>query len=416
MAEIFVAQASDQRDPVVVKVITRERATEAEFIQMFLDEARLVATLNHPNIARLIEVGKDGQVYFLAMELVRGETVRAILEKSARARSPVPHGVVLGIVAKVAQALHHAHERKGANGAPLDIVHRDVTPSNVMVSHDGVVKLLDFGVARAKGRSQETVSGTVKGKFAYMAPEQCHGKRVDRRADVFSLGILLYELSTLRRAFRAESDYETLQKIIGGDIAPPSSLVKDFPPVLEQLIQRAMALDPDARFQTAAAFGEAVEEVAAELGGIAGQRELRAFMAERFPDGAVDAGPIVETVEPAIPRTRTPSQPQSGPVPSFFPSLVPAPPREQRITGDQAALSAPVQKTMLGHLAPASIPSPMPQPTPFATAPPLMPGPAAPVSLPAAPEPDRGLPWALPVALVAIAVVTIAVIAAILLS
>lgn len=244
---------------------------------------------------------------------------------------------------------------------------------------------------------------------------------------MFSLGILLYELSTLRRAFRAESDYETLQKIIGGDIAPPSSLVKDFPPVLEQLIQRAMALDPDARFQTAAAFGEAVEQVAAELGGIAGQRELRAFMAERFPDGVVEAGPIVETVERAIPRTRTSSQPPSGAVPSFFPSLVPAPPREQRITGDQAVLPpqptplpgqgpAPVQKTMLGHLAPAGIPSPMPQPSPLATAPPQMPAPAAPVSLPPAPEPDRGLPWALPVALVAIAVVTLAVIAAILLS
>ena len=330
MAEIFVAQAADQREPVVVKVITRERAAEAEFIQMFLDEARLVATLNHPNIARLIEVGKDGQVYFLAMELVRGETVRAILEKSARARNPVPHGVVLGIVAKVAQALHHAHERKGSNGAPLDIVHRDVTPSNVMVSHDGVVKLLDFGVARAKGRAQETVSGTVKGKFAYMAPEQCQGKRVDRRADVFSLGILLYELSTLRRAFRAESDYETLQKIMAGNIATPSSLVPGFPPALEALIQRAMALDPADRFQTAAEFGEAAERLAAELGGLAGPRELRAFMAERFPEGAAAAGPAAEVVEPAIPRTFTPSQPQSGSVPSFFPSLVPAPPRGMR--------------------------------------------------------------------------------------
>jgi serine/threonine-protein kinase len=429
MAEIFLATAPDQRDPVVVKVITRERATDEKFIQMFLDEARLVATLNHPNIARLLEVGKDGQVYFLAMELVRGETVRAILEKSARGKRPVPHGVVLGIAAKVAQALHHAHERKGSNGASLDIVHRDVTPANVMLGHDGVVKLLDFGVARAKGRSMETSSGTVKGKFAYMAPEQCQGKKVDRRADVFSVGILLYELSTLRRAYRAETDYETLQKIVKGEIAPPSSLVADFPPALEALIQRAMALDPDQRFQTAAEVGAAIEAVAAQLGGIAGQPQLRAFMAERFPEGVADAGPVVEVVEPAIPRTFTPSQPHSGPVPSFAPSLVPAPPREQRITGDQAVLAppvaappqTPVQKTMMGHVAPVGTPSPMPGPSPFASPPPstipppyAMPAQAQAVSLPPPPAPDRGLPWALPVALVAIAVVTLAVIVAIL--
>jgi serine/threonine protein kinase len=456
MAEIYLATAPDQREPVVVKVITRERATDQNFIQMFLDEARLAATLNHPNIARLLEVGKDGQVYFIAMELVRGETVRAILEKSARARSPLPYGVVLGIAAKVAQALHHAHERKGLNGAPLDIVHRDVTPANVMVGHDGVVKLLDFGIARGKGRSMETSSGTVKGKFAYMAPEQCMGKKVDRRADVFSVGILLYELSTLRRAFRAETDYETLQKIVKGEIAPPSSLVPDYPPALEALVQRAMAVDLEQRFQSAAEIDAAIEAVAAELGGIAGQPQLRAFMSERFPEGAAEAGAvIVEEVEPAIPRTRTPSaQPQSGPVPSFFPSLVPAPPREQRITGNQGALPgsgpypvvaastptptpasmpaqptpfpgtgpAPVQKTMLGHLAPAGMPSPMPMPDALAGTPPApMPVPGAvvgagPVSLPPPPEPDRGLPWALPVALVAIAVVTIAVIVAILLT
>jgi serine/threonine protein kinase len=444
MAEIFIAQAADQRDPVVVKVISRDRANDENFIHMFLDEARVVSTLNHPNIARLIEVGKDGQVYFLAMELVRGETVRAILEKNARAKTPVPHAVVLGIASKVAQALHHAHERRGLNGAPLDIVHRDITPSNVMVGFDGVVKLLDFGIARAKGRSQETVSGTVKGKFAYMAPEQCLGKKVDRRADVFSLGILMYELSTLRRAFRAETDYETLQKIVKGEIVPPSSLVPGFPPAFEAVIQRAMSLDLETRYQSAAEAGAAIEAVAAEIGcGLADVPELRAFMRERFPEAASAASAaggevVVEAVEPAIPRTRTPSSSGlSGPVPSFFPQLVPAPPREQRITGSPPAISAtptptpapmhgtgpvPVQKTMMGHLAPAGSPTPMPQMSPL-VATPSSPQPipsailqAGPVSLPPPPEPDRGLPWALPVALVAIAVVTIAIVVAILMS
>lgn len=461
MAEIFVASAPGARDPVVIKVISRERATDEKFVQMFLDEARLVATLNHPNIARLLEVGKDGQVYFLAMELVRGETVRAILERSARARQHIPHPVVLGVASAVARALHHAHERKGHDGKPLDIVHRDVTPSNVMVGRDGVVKLLDFGVARAKGRSQETVSGTVKGKFAYMAPEQCLGKRVDRRADVFSLGILLYEMSTLRRAFRAESDFETLNKIVKGEIAPPSSLVKDYPPALEALIQRAMSIDLDERFQTAAEVGVAIDAIADELGGVAGPPALRAFMLERF--GAVEGEPADAAVEPVAP---SPSRPQSVSQPppgvTFSPALVPAPPREQRTTGDQPAVPAPAptptslpaqptplpapspvaaraasalaghsdwagserpgerddaaqQKTMLGHGAPragsASAPPP-PAPNPAVVR--SMPAPAQPVALPPPPEPDRGLPWALPVALVAIALVTVAVVAAIL--
>lgn len=480
MAEIYLARVPNEREPVVVKVITRERASDDKFIQMFLDEARLVATLNHPNIARLLEVGKDGQVYFLAMEFVRGETVRAVLETCARARQPIPHGVVLGIAARVAQALHHAHDRKGLGGAALEIVHRDVTPSNVMVGIDGVVKLLDFGVARAKGRSQETVSGTVKGKFAYMAPEQCQGKRVDRRADVFSLGILIYEMSTLRRAFRAESDYDTLTKIVQGDIAAPSTLVPGFPPALEALIQRAMANDLDARFQSAAELGAAIEEVAAQLGGLAGPGELAAFMAERFPTSAGviaaggggggddDASIVVERVEPARSRPVSVAPPPSvgrvptGPIPSFSPALVPAPPREQRTTGANALFtpaatpSAPLapaavappaaaplaghsdwaggeppghagpahQKTMMGYQAPAGAPAPTPVPPPPRPATPSTPPASASrlpastdaVALPPPPAPDRGLPWALPVALVAIALVTAAIVATILMT
>ncbi len=457
MAEIYLASSPQERDPVVVKVITRDHATDEKFIQMFLDEARLVATLNHPNIARLLEVGKDGQVYFLAMEFVRGETVRAILETGARARRPIPYPVLLGIAAKVALALQHAHDRKGLNGVPLDIVHRDVTPSNVMVGRDGVVKLLDFGVARAKGRSQETVSGTVKGKFAYMAPEQCLGKKVDRRADVFSLGILLYEMSTLRRAYRAETDYDTLTKIVKGEIAAPSTLVKDYPPALEALIQRAMSLDLDQRYQTADEVGAAIEALGAELGGIAGPPALRAFIIERFPDGS--PGGVEPEAEPAEPAAavRRPVSNQSGPVPSFFPSLVPAPPREQRVSenpplatptpasmpvvptptptptptpmpmplatalaghtdwgaDERAGDAAPAQhRTMLGHMAPAAA-SPTPMPS---TPPPALPTSAQQVALPPPPAPDRGLPWALPVALVAIAVVTAAIVGAILLT
>jgi len=261
MAEIYLAHYDDERGvrrEAVVKVILRERARDRKFVQMFLDEARVSSTFIHPNIAQLFEVGRDADTYFYAMEYVAGDNVRALIERSLRARMYMPLPVTLAIGTRVAAALHYAHERSSSSGEKLNAVHRDVTPSNIMLGFDGAVKLLDFGIARADSRAQMTQSGTVKGKFAYMSPEQCKGVGVDRRTDVFALGIVLYELSTQRRAFRAESDFETMERILRGDLVPPHRIHADYPRELEAILMRALALDPAERYQTAADFGQAL--------------------------------------------------------------------------------------------------------------------------------------------------------------
>jgi serine/threonine-protein kinase len=229
---------------------------------MFLDEARLAASLNHQNVASVFEVGEDGGIHYLAMEYVHGQDLRALLAKAGSQGTRVPLELALTIVAGAASGLHHAHDRRGPDGQPLGIVHRDVSPSNIMVGYDGAVKLLDFGIAKATARSIETQSGIIKGKFAYMAPEQCRGRDVDRRSDVFSLGIILYEVTTQHRCFRADSDFDTMHRIVTGDVVRPTRLVPNYPPALEAIVMKALAVEATQRYQSAGALIEALERVA----------------------------------------------------------------------------------------------------------------------------------------------------------
>jgi eukaryotic-like serine/threonine-protein kinase len=178
MAEIFLARGVSTTGVerfCVLKRILRDRANDLHFVRMFLDEARLAAQLGHPNVAQVYDIGKLGDSYFFTMEYVHGETVRALVARAATLQREVPLGVVLTVMAGAAAGLHHAHERLGFDGRPLGIVHRDVSPSNLMVSYEGAVKVVDFGVAKAENRIQETKSGTVKGKISYLSPEQCRG-------------------------------------------------------------------------------------------------------------------------------------------------------------------------------------------------------------------------------------------------
>jgi len=284
MAEIYLAKHGAEE--VVVKVISRERGHDQKFVQMFLDEARVAATLHHPNIAGMLEVGRQDETYFLAMEYIDGDTVRALLERAVTIGYRVPLPVCVHIVAAVAAGLHHAHERKAATGDRLEIVHRDVTPSNIMLSWKGEVKLLDFGIAQANNRAAETQSGTIKGKFAYMSPEQCRGKGIDRRTDVFALGIVLYELTTQRRCFRTDSDFETMDRIVKGRIVTPTSFDPRYPPELEAILLKAMALDPDQRYLTAEAFRQALAAYAPRLGPVATAADVAACLREVWRDGA----------------------------------------------------------------------------------------------------------------------------------
>jgi len=285
MAQIYLARQTGLgafERHVVLKTILRERASDQRFVTMFLDEAKLAATLNHQNIAQVYEVDQADGAYFMAMEYVHGENARAILETTLRRGWTIPLELAVMIVSGAAAGLHHAHERKGKQGQPLNIVHRDVSPANIMVGYDGSVKVLDFGIAKAEERATKTVGGTIKGKYGYMSPEQCKGKPIDRRSDIFALGICLYELTTLRRAFKGNDDFETMKRIVAGDVILPSVAVPGYPRELEAIILTAMANDPNARFQTAQEMIEALDAFAVRAKLTGSNTAMGRFMTQLF--------------------------------------------------------------------------------------------------------------------------------------
>jgi eukaryotic-like serine/threonine-protein kinase len=285
MAEIFLARGESVAGVeryCVLKRILRERAADAQFAQMFLDEARLAAQLQHPNIASVYDIGMLGDSYFFTMEYVHGETVRAMLARSVELGRPVPLACALTIVAGAAAGLHHAHERRAHDGRPLGIVHRDVSPSNVMVSFEGNVKIVDFGVAKAANRAVETRAGTVKGKISYLSPEQCRGDRVDRRSDLFSLGIVMWELLTCTRLYRRASDFDNMTAIVHEPLVPPSKHRRDVPRGVDDIVLRLLAKSPGDRFQTAAEVVEALENAAMRGGTILSSSALSRLVGELF--------------------------------------------------------------------------------------------------------------------------------------
>ncbi len=284
MAELFIARRHG--DPtaahVVLKRVMPEQAKNPHFVGMFLDEARLASRLNHPNIAQVLDVGRAGSSYYYTMEYVHGENVRDLLQLAVKRQVLVPLDVCLSILIGAAIGLHAAHETRDRHGVSLGIVHRDVSPSNVMISYAGAIKLVDFGVAKAADHTTETQSGTVKGKIAYLSPEQCTIQAVDRRSDVFSLGIVAYELVTRSRLFRRRSDYETMHAIVNDPVPAPSRHRADVPPAIDLVIARALARSPEQRPQSAAELAEELAVVAAGLGLATGPEVLARFMGELF--------------------------------------------------------------------------------------------------------------------------------------
>ncbi len=267
MAEVWLARQLGMQGFEKIVVIKRARPelTDQETTGLFLDEARLVATLEHPNIAQVYEIGSVNGSYFFVMEYVDGADLRRLIETALAKHHPISLADALYIITHVCTALHYAHEKHDLEGHPLQIIHRDVSPSNVLISHDGAIKVCDFGIAKAGNRKSETTqSGVLKGKFSYMSPEQCQSKPIDRRSDVFSIGILLYELSTLSKLFRAGSDFALLQQIVESPIPPPSSRVPRYPAELEQIVMKALAKSPADRYPTAQALQLDLEEFARE--------------------------------------------------------------------------------------------------------------------------------------------------------
>ena len=251
---------------------------------MLLAEARLAATLQHTNIVQVHDVDTDGQIVFLAMEYLHGQDLRAISQRSWGAKQALPLDQALAIVIAVCAGLHYAHDKRDNDGSLLEIVHRDVSPSNVFVTYDGGVKLIDFGIAKATTLPSETQLGTLKGKPGYMSPEQCRCEPLDRRSDVFCLGILLYELTTGRKAFRADNEYQLTKQIIEHQPAAPSTLEPDFPRALEAIIMRALAKDRRDRQPTALALQDELGELCRARRLDLSQLALGRMMANLFAD------------------------------------------------------------------------------------------------------------------------------------
>ena len=265
MAEVLLATATGIEGfsrHVVIKQIDPRYSQSPTFVKMFLDEARLAASLHHNNIIQVHDIGKEGDTFFFAMEYIHGEDLRKLLTTISARKEKTPLEHVVTIITAAASALHYAHEHCGQDRKPLNLVHRDVSPSNILIGFDGNVKVVDFGIAKTAMATSETRAGDVKGKFSHMSPEQCLGKPVDRRSDVFALGIVLYELVTVRALFRGDGDFAKMKEILEGTIEPPSKYRLGLPPALDAIILKALARDPANRYQTADELRVALERFA----------------------------------------------------------------------------------------------------------------------------------------------------------
>ncbi len=261
----------------VVKYLRSELAEDEDFLRMFMDEARLSASLNHPNIVQTNEVGQEGDHYYIAMEYVEGKTLLSILGR-AKKFTPMPLGMHLRILCDALTGLHCAHELNDIDGTPLNVVHRDVSPQNVIVSFEGQVKLLDFGIAKAANSSSETRTGVLKGKFCYMAPEQMLGVGTDRRSDVFAAGVMLWHAITGERLWKVgTSDMEIFSHVTAGDVPKPSD-VATVDPELERICLRAMATKPDDRYPTAAELKHDIEAWLTSTGDHTTSRDIANYL------------------------------------------------------------------------------------------------------------------------------------------
>ncbi|PID38407.1 MAG: hypothetical protein CSB49_05725 [Proteobacteria bacterium] len=294
MATLYLARfASGERfeKHVAIKRIHEHLIEDAEFLQMFIDEAQLAARISHPNVAQVIEFGAD-PAPFIAMEFVDGESLTALIR-----RAQPPHPVCARIVAQAAAGLHAAHELRNNTGEPLGVVHRDVSPHNILISYEGVVKVVDFGVARARGNLHTTTAGTVKGKFAYMSPEQARMEMVDRRSDIFALGIVLYEITTRYRLFKAPNEAATVSKVLHADIVPPSVLVPHYPPTLERIVLKALNRDPSERYESAEEMQGALEAFVMEQGSPLLPSAIGQLMRSVFSDRIAEKRALLQRAE-----------------------------------------------------------------------------------------------------------------------
>jgi len=284
MGEVFLAEYAGEagfRRHAVVKRLFAHLAQHPEAVRMFQDEAHVLSALSHPNIPQVYDLGYADGHWYLALEHVPGHTMAEVCAAGARAAVPMTLEVVVSALEQLCDALHHAHERNDPEGRPLRIVHRDVTPHNLMITPEGYAKLLDFGVARTA--RDESKGGSIKGTLAYMAPEQVRGQRLDKRSDVFSVGVMLYELTTGRRLFYG-SEVEVMTSIVERDVTPPSVWIPGYPPELERIVLTALARDRSRRYPSAHHLAREIEDYIASHGLIAKHQTLARYYGRVFTE------------------------------------------------------------------------------------------------------------------------------------
>ena len=289
MGEVWLATALGPggfKKRVVIKTILPALVEKPGYVQMLVKEASLAARLNHPNIVQVFDLGCIGGLYYIAMEYLSGRSLAQMLRRANQMSERLSIPVLVSMFAATCDGLAYAHAQTDDDGVPLGLLHRDISPSNLMLTFNGRVAILDFGVATASRGRFQTRSGQIKGKFHYLAPERVRGEPHDRRSDIYSLGVVLYQCLTLRWPFRAKGDYELLRQIANEEAPPPSVHVPALPADLERIVLRAMAREPADRYPDATAMGTDLRAFAQTSSGAPDASELATYLARLFPDGA----------------------------------------------------------------------------------------------------------------------------------
>jgi len=307
----------------VIKQLRAELAADPDFLTMFIDEARLSARINHPNVVQTNEVGFDGKHYFIAMEYLEGQSLENFNRRAQRQQQAMALPMYLRILVDALRGLHHAHELKSFDGKALNVVHRDVSPHNIFVTYNGQVKVVDFGIAKAADSNHETRIGILKGKVAYMAPEQVGSKMVDRRTDVFAMGMILWHALTDTRPWKGLNEMDILLRLTNGDIPSPRTVRPDLPERLVDICMKSLSVDPTNRYGSAADFGADLERYLDEIGDRTTMHDVGKHLASLFEDrrsevaaalekrlGALDSMEEVPALFPTAPESLSdPSQP-----------------------------------------------------------------------------------------------------------
>lgn len=350
MAEVYIAKSFGVQGfekMLAIKRILPTMAEDSDFIEMFIDEAKIAGQLNHANIVPIYELGKIGESHYIAMEYVWGKDLLQIMNRFRKLRKRMPGAMVALIAAKMCEALDYAHTKADRRGQPMEIIHRDVSPQNILVSYEGEVKVIDFGIAKAASRNTKTQAGVLKGKFGYMSPEQVRGKVIDRRSDLFAVGTCMYEMLTSDRLFMGESDFSTLERVRNADVRPLSQVLKDISPQLEGIVMKALSREPEDRHQSAAELQHELHDYLAQQRPPFGTSKLSTWLKSAFAEEIAEE-------KSKLDRLAAVGPPNS---------------HDRKVAARAPSLKATAQERPSGRPPARSVPPPVPPPTAQVSAP-----------------------------------------------